>query len=254
MRETLPGRQGRVIAHPPPEAVMTQTVPHHLGTPTEAPYSSWIRRAAGACLVLAALTNGLSQYLGHLVVGDRDFSEQIRWGAENLAFQRTEQMVLVASALFMPLGLLGVAQVTRWSAPRLTLVAVPLMLWGMWGFHNILTMGYVVGTAGPPIIGVDTAVAFNDELVSDPGAAVLALLPHLVGSFLGVLLLSVAAWRSGRFPRGACALVVAFLVWDFFLVPVGPLEAHLLLAVGWTWLGVALWRMPAEVWRGAAPR
>ena len=229
---------------------MTQTVPHRVAAPAEAPYSSLVRKAAAACLVLAALTNGLSQYVGHLVIGDLDFSEQIRWGAEHLAFQRTEQMALVVSALFMPLGLLGLAQVTRWSAPRLTLVAVPLVLWGMWGFHNILAMGYVVGTAGPPILGVDTAVRFNDELVSDPGAAVLALLPHLVGSFFGVLLLTLAAWRSGRFPRIACALVAAFLVWDFFLVPVGPLEAHLLLAVGWTWLGVALWRMPDRVWRG----
>lgn len=233
---------------------MTQTVQHPVAAPTAAPYSSLIQKATAACLVLAALTNGLSQYLGHLVVGEGDFSDQIRWGAENLALQRTEQMALVFSALFMPLGLLGLAQVTRWTAPRLTLVAVPLMLWGMWGFHNILAMGYVVGTAGPPIIGLDTTVAFNDGLVSDPGAIVLALLPHIVGSFLGVLLLSVAAWRSGRFPRAACALVVAFLVWDFFLMPVGPLEAHLLLAAGWTWLGVALWRMPEQVWRGGEPR
>ena len=52
----------------------------------------------------------------------------------------------------------------------------------------------------------------------------------------------------------ALALVVAFLVWDFFLMPVGPLEAHLLLAIGWTWLGVALWRMPVSVWRGEHAR
>ena len=84
--------------------------------------------------------------------------------------------LLVVGPPCAALGLLGLAQVTRWTAPRLTLVAVPLMLWGMWGFHNILAMGYIVGTAGPSIIGVDTAVAFNDGLVSDPGAIVLALL------------------------------------------------------------------------------
>ena len=75
------------------------------------------------------------------MIGDLDFSEQIRWGAEHLAFQRTEQLVLLLSSLFMPLGLLGLAQVTRWSAPRLTLAATPLVLWGMWGFHNVLAMG-----------------------------------------------------------------------------------------------------------------
>ena len=231
---------------------MTQTVQPAAVTPTEAPYSSLVRRAAGACLVLAGLTNGLSQYVGHLVAGDLDWVDYLRWGAGNLGFLRAEQLTLMVSALFMPLGLLGLAQVTRWTSPRLTLVGTPLMLWGMWGFHNILAGGYLFGAAAIDILGVDVAVRYNEGLMTDPGAGLVALLPHLVGSFLGVMLLSIAAWRSGRFPRVACALVVAFLVWDFFLVPVGPLEAHLLLAVGWTWLGVTLWRMPAQVWRGAA--
>ena len=231
---------------------MTQTVQPAAVTPTEAPYSSLVRRAAGACLVLAGLTNGLSQYVGHLVAGDLDWVDYLRWGADHLGFLRAEQLTLMVSALFMPLGLLGLAQVTRWTSPRLTLVGTPLMLWGMWGFHNILAGGYLFGAAAIDILGVDVAVRYNEGLMTDPGAGLFALLPHLVGSFLGVMLLSIAAWRSGRFPRVACALVVAFLVWDFFLVPVGPLEAHLLLAVGWTWLGVTLWRMPAQVWRGAA--
>ena len=69
-----------------------------------------------------------------------------------------------------------------------------------------------------------------------------ALLPHLFGTFFGVLLLMVAAWRSGAFPKVPCALVIAFLVWDFLLPTWGLLERHLLLFVGWTWLGVALLR------------
>ena len=222
--------------------------------PSAAPYSQLVRRVTGVCLVLAALTNGLSQYALHLVAGDLgDFTDQIRWGTEHLVVHRTEQALLVTSALVMPLGLLGIAQVTRWSARRLTLAATPLMLWGMWGFHNVLAMGYVSGTAAPQIIGVDAAATLNEELVSDPGVLWLALVPHLLGSFVGVLLLTIAAWRSGAFPRVPCVLVIAFLVWDFLLEPVGPLEPHLLLVVGWAWLGVALVRMPDRVWRGGAP-
>lgn len=231
---------------------MTHTIEHSVEAPAAAPYSSLVRKTAGVCLILAALTNGLSQYLGHLVIGDRDWVEQVRWGADHLAFQRAEQMALVVSALFMPLGLLAVAQVTRWTARRLTAVAVPLLLWGMWGFHNILAIGYIAGTAAPQIIGVEAAVSFNEDMVTDPGAAVLGLLPHLLGTFFGILLLMIAAWRSGLFPKVACALVAAFLVWDYLLPPVGPLEAHLLLFVGWTWLGVALIRMPQAAWSGAA--
>ena len=232
---------------------MSQTVESRPIAPatSPAPYSRALQLAAGVCLVLAAVTNGLSQYVGELVAGDGDFSEQIRWGAEHVAFHRTEQIVLVVSALFLPLGLLGVANVTRWTSRRVTLVALPLLLWGMWGFHNVLAMGFVAGTVTPHVLSVEDAVKLNDGLVSDPGVVVTALLPHLIGSFLGVLLLMVAAWRSGCFPKVPCALVIAFLVWDFLLPAWGPLEPHLLLFVGWTWLGVALLRMPHTRWVGA---
>lgn len=231
---------------------MTHTVQQPRTAATEAPYSSLVRKATGVCLVLAGLTNGLSQYVGHLAAGDRDWLDYLRWGADNLGFLRAEQLTLIVSALFMPLGLLGIAQVTRWSSPRLTLIGTPLMLWGMWGFHSILTGGYLFGAAAIDILGVDTAVRFNEGLQTDPAAGLLVLLPHLLGSFTGVLLLTIAAWRSGVFPRAACALVVAFLVWDYLLPPVGPLEAHLLLVAGWTWMGVALVRMPQAVWSGAS--
>jgi hypothetical protein len=231
---------------------MSQTLETPATTTTAPPYSSLLRVAAGVCLVLAAVTNGLSQYVGHLVVGDLDFTDQMRWGLDHPGLHRAEQSLLVVSALFMPLGLLGVAHVTRWSARALTLVATPLVLWGMWGFHNVLSMGFVSGTVAPQLIPLDAAATLSEDLVTDPGAVWLALVPHLVGSFFGVLLLTVAAWRSGRFPKVACGLVVAFLVWDFFLPAVGPLEAHLLLFLGWAWLGVALVRMPQAVWTGAA--
>lgn len=231
---------------------MTQTLQPRLGSPTAAPYSSLIRVAAGVCLVLAAVTNGLSQYVGDLLTGGLDFDEQMRWGLDHPVLQRTEQSLMVVSALFMPLGLLGIAQVTRWSARRLTLVATPLFLFGMWGFANVLSMGYVTGTIAPRLIPLGPAATLHENLSTDPGAIWLALVPHLVGSFFGVLLITVAAWRSGRFPKAACALVVAFLVWDFLLPTAWPLEPHLLLAAGWAWLGVTLIRMPQAVWTGAS--
>src|SRR5688500_14692148 len=84
---------------------MSQTIESRPIAPAApaAPYSRALQLAAGVCLVLAAVTNGLSQYVGELFTGDGDFSDQIRWGAEHVAFHRTEQILLVVSALFMPL-------------------------------------------------------------------------------------------------------------------------------------------------------
>lgn len=219
---------------------------------TRPPYSRAVQRVAAISLILAGLLNGGAQYVGHLVAGDLMFNELIRWGAEHPAFHGVEQAVLLASSLFMPIGLLGVAHLCRFRAPRLTAVATPLVVWGMWGFANILATGYVAGTVAPDALSVDQAVTLNDSYVSDPGLIAFALIPHLLGSFFGLLLLSVAAWRSRSFPRPAVALLVAFLIWDFFLSPVGPFEAHLLLLAAWSWMGWHLLRVSDETWCGVA--
>ncbi len=218
------------------------------------PYSRQLRIAAGASLVLAGLLNGLTQYVGFLVIGDLDFSEQIRWGAEHPDFHRVEQVLLVVSTLFMPLGLLGVAHVCRFTNPLLTAIATPLVVWGMWGFHNVLAMGYVSGTVAPAVLTVDQAVTLNEGLVTEAGTVATALAPHLIGSLLGLGLLSIAAWRAGAFPRPAIGLLLIFLVWDFFLEPVGPLEPHLFLALSWVWMGWHLLKLPDETWQGAHTR
>ena len=210
-----------------------------------------LKTVAGISLVLAGLTNGLPQYLVELVTGGHaDFGDQIRWSVDHRGVHVAEQLTILLSSLLMPIGLLGLAWVAHHTVRRLTAVATVLVVWGMWGFHNVLAMGYVSGTVAPEVVGVDAAVRLNDGLVEDPGVLVTALLPHLLGSFLGLLLLAAACWRSGAFPRTPLVLMVAFLVWDFALPADPPFEPHLLLVVAWCWLGMHLVRMPSAVWRG----
>lgn len=220
-------------------------------TTLTSPLSRATRIGVGISLVVAGLTNGLAQYLGEVLKPDglEDFSAQIRWGAEHPGVHVTEQTALLVSMLVLPLGFLGLASITRWTAPRLTAVAIVLTLWGLWGFHNVVALGYGAGTVGPEVIGADAAVALNDGYVEHTGTVVTALLPHLIGSFLGLLLLAIAGIRGGLLPRIPLVLLIAFLVWDFFLPAVGPLEAHLLLAVALGWLGIHVLRLPQAVWR-----
>lgn len=213
------------------------------------PLSRGARVGAGLCLVIAGITNGLSQYVGQLLMPAlEDFSAQIRWGAEHPGVQATEQTALLVSMLVLPLGLLGLAHVCRWAAPRLTLAGLLLTSWGMWGFHNVVALGYAAGTVGPDAIGTEAAVALNDGFLEHPGVLLTALVPHLLGSFLGLLLLAIAGLRSPSLPRVPLVLLICFLVWDFLLPSVGPLEPHLLLAVSLSWLGASLVRMPQEEW------
>ncbi len=226
---------------------MTLTTPH-LST-TSPPLSRAARIGAGVCLIAAGVTNGLGQYVGELLMPElEDFSAQIRWGVDHPGVHTAEQTALLVSMLVLPLGLLGLAHVTRWSAPRLTVVGLVLTLWGMWGFHNVVALGYAAGTVGPGAVGTDAAVALNEGYLDHVGTALMALLPHLVGSFLGLILLAVAGFRSPSLPRVPLVLLVGFLVWDFLLPAAGPLETHLLLAISLGWLGVALLRMPQAEW------
>jgi hypothetical protein len=210
------------------------------------PLSRAARLTAGSCLVLAGLLNGGAQYVGHLVSGDPD--EWIRWAATHQGWATAEQVATLVSLLFLPLGLLGMAQVTRWRRPRLTAAAVVLVLWGMWGFHTVLALWLGSGSVAPAALGVEAAVSLDDAYGSSGPVIALALVPHLLGSFLGLLLLCIAA--RGMFPTPALVLLAVFLVWDFLGNPAGPLEAHLLLAVALTWLGVHLVRMSPEQWHG----
>ncbi len=216
-----------------------------------APLSRGIQIIVGVSLVTAGLTNGLAQYLGSLLMPSLDdFTAQIRWGADHPTVHVAEQTALLVSMLVLPIGLIGLAQVTRWGAPRLTAVSAVLFVWGMWGFHNVVALGYAAGTVGPDAIGVDAAATLNEAYLGHVGTAVTALVPHLVGSFFGLLLLAVAGWRGGTLPRVPLGLLVAFLFWDFGLPASGPFEPHLLLAVALGWLGVHVIRMPHSRWRG----
>ena len=213
------------------------------------PLSRAARIGTGVCLLIAGLTNGLAQYVGELLKPDLDdFSAQIRWGADHVWMHVTEQTMLLTSMLVLPLGLLGMAQVTRWSAPRMTAAGLVLALWGMWGFHTVVALGYGAGVVGVRVLGTEVAVTLNDGFIDHPGSIALALVPHLVGSFLGLLLLAVAGLRGRSLPRVPLLLLTAFLVWDFLLPSAGVAEPHLLLAVSFCWLGVHVLRMPQTQW------
>ena len=245
MRYLVPGTHDLRMTTSFPASTVTSTEPNR------APLSRAVQIVVGVSLLAAGLTNGLAQYVGTLLMpSHEDFTAQIRWGAEHPTVHVAEQTALLVSMLVLPIGLIGLAQLTRWGAPRLTAIAAVLFMWGMWGFHNVVALGYAAGTVGPDAIGVDAAATLNEAYLGHTGTVVTALLPHLVGSFFGLLLLAVAGWRGRTLPRIPLALLVAFLIWDFGLPSSGPFEPHLLLAIALGWLGVHVIRMPHSRWRG----
>ena len=92
------------------------------------PFSRALRLVAGLSLVAAGLLNGLPQAVVAAITGDLSFDQQIAWGADHPLIHGLEQAALVVSSLVMPLGLLGIAHVSRFRAPVLTAIATPLVI------------------------------------------------------------------------------------------------------------------------------
>ncbi len=142
------------------------------------PLSGLIQRGVAACLILGGLLNGGLQYVDHLTAGDGEQRELISWGVAHHAAYQALWFGVLLSSVFLLLGFLGLAQLTRWHTPRLTVAATLLMVWGMWGFSNVLAGTYVAQVVTPDLFGVDDAVSLiEDGYLKDWGMIAGSLAP-----------------------------------------------------------------------------
>jgi hypothetical protein len=103
--------------------------------------------------------------------------------------------------------------------------------------ESTLKQGQVLTAFGQPSLG-----------------SILVMLLSAIGLVIGYALLAVGLWRTRAAPRGASALIVAFLVVDIVGLAAGGnkvvlLVAHTLLLVGLGWIGVKILAMSDAQWR-----
>lgn len=153
---------------------------------------------------------------------------------------------LIATLLYIP-AFAGLALSVAHRSPVLSLVAAFVSTCAMVGFGGVRAVqGIQLGLVQSDIDRGE-AVALIDS-VNPILAAFLVL--FMVGTLVGLVMLVIAVWRTGRFPRAALVLVLAFVVFDMvggsLTGDVGsrflPVLAHLVFLVGLGWLGLVLWR------------
>jgi len=215
-----------------------------------APLSQAIRLGAGLSLIVGAALNAVPQYLEYLMAGDLERKEQIAWGLQHQGFYRFEWLAAMIGSFLLLLGFLGLLQVTRWTAPKLTAAAAVVLLWGMTGqvFSDVGTYTAQVVTAD--VFGAhDAERLITDGYLKDPGMIAGVLVPVIAGMFFGILLLAACCWRSG-FPKAPVLLLALYPLWDFFgPSPIGPFTTDLLLLGAGAWLGLVVLRLPETQWR-----
>lgn len=215
------------------------------------PLSRSVQVVAALSLMVGAVTSGGLQYAEYLMAGDLERKDQIAWGLDHDGFYQLEWIGAMVASFLLLLGFLGLWQVTRWSTPKLTAVGAVILTWGLSGQIFSETATYTAQVVAAKVFGADGAERLIAEgYLKDGGIIGGVLVPVIAGMFIGLMLLSVALWRSG-FGRSPAVLLALWPLWDFFGPgPVGPVTADLFLIAAGTWLGLVVLRMPQERWRG----
>ena len=208
-------------------------------------------RIGAASLVIGAATNTAQAAMSQVLGGRPEtIADQVRLANEHPTLLTAMTVVGTVAIPFMAVGFLAAAQELRSRAPRAGLAASSLLVLGMWGFLAIQISGLLSTIALRDPDG-RAAAAFLDDLGSDPLLAVLFGLPFMVGCVVGMLTLTIGMLVKGGVPRWIPGLWLLFIVWDFTIGAVGPVDPHWLYLAGAVGLAAHLVRRSTAARAGA---
>ena len=208
-------------------------------------------RLAAAALVLGAGGNTLQALLTQ-VLGDRpeDVTDQAALAAERTGLVTTMSLAGTLAVPFMAVGFVVAAHLLARCAPRTGWVAGTLLVLGMWGFLAMQTTGLVQVMALSDGQDGLAAAEWLAALDSVPLLGVVFAAPFLLGCVLGMLTLTIGLLRTGAgVPRWIPAAWLVFIVLDFSIGAVGPVDPHWLYLAGAVGLAHHVLRDGAQAWR-----
>lgn len=207
-------------------------------------------RFAAAVLVIGAAGNTIEPVLAQFV-GDRPDApaDQIQLYTDHPILITTLLLVGTLAVPFMALGFVAAARMLHRRARRTAWVAGGLLVAGMWGFLGMHTLD-LIGRAA--IAQGDAAAAgfLSNQVYDDTLLEVLLGQPFFVGAVLGMLVLNIGLLVTGAVPRWIPACWLAFILLDFSIGSVGPVDPHWLYFAGAVGLAVHVLRDRGRAWWG----
>lgn len=203
-------------------------------------------KVAAAALVLGSAGN-LAQSLVWEVAGGRPDSveAQMAWALDHTTHFTVVVLLGTFAVPFMAIGFFAAARLLTARARRTGLLAGALLLAAMWGFQG-MQVGETIQLAAV-LDGADRALVWDN-----PGGQPLLMVfgaPFMVGAPLGLLVLTVGALVTSAFPRWVAGAWLLFLVLDFGVGSVGPVDPHWLYLLGAIGLARHLLKDRAHAWR-----
>lgn len=189
---------------------------------------------AATTLVLGAAGNTAQAVMTQVLGGRPETIEEMVALAADSPTLVTAMSVTGTLALpFMALGFVAAAHLLARRARRTGRTAGTLLVLGMWGFLGLQLTGLfqiralLDGEAGL------AAATWMQGLQSDTLLGVLFALPFLVGTVLGMLVLTIGLLvRGAGVPRWIPGVWLLFIVLDFTIGAVGPVDPHWLYLLG----------------------
>ena len=209
----------------------------------------WRLGAVG--LVVGAAGNTAQAAMSQLL-GDRpeSIADQVRLANEHPTLLTAMVVAGTVAVPFMAVGFLAAAQELRHKARKTSFAAAGLLLLGMWGFLAIQIAGLMSSIALRDPEGA-AAAAFLDELGDHPLTGVIFGLPFMVGCVIGMLTLTIGMLVTGVVPRWIPAAWLVFILLDFSVGAIGPVDPHWLYLAGAVGLAVHLVRRGTTTRAGA---
>ena len=190
------------------------------------------RRLAVTGLVVGAALNTAEAVLAQaLPARPEELADQLRLVSEHSTLYGVRAVLGTVAIPFMAIAFLAAARLLAERARRTAMVAGTLLLAGMWGFVGIHLLGLLQLTAAQdPEAGAGVLAAAE----ASPVLTGLFLVPFLVGTALGMVVLTAGLLWTGVVARWIPAAWLVFILIDFSVGAVGPVDPH------WLWLAGAL--------------
>jgi hypothetical protein len=213
--------------------------------------ATYRRGATAICLVLAGVLSAAFVLLAAAPGWDSDNVERLQAVADAGAPATVSFVAFASSQLPWLIGLLGVARLVR-SAPVLAHLGAALVTAGAFGYAvyggaQLLVPAMAASEAN---LATFAQLRADAEPLTGPFAAV-----GMVGTVVGLLLLSIALWRGRVGPRWIPLTVWAFLAVEFVGTSISPTVAPSvstgLLLTALASLAVVVWRSPDRAWAPA---
>lgn len=208
---------------------------------------------AASALVLGAAGNTAQAVITQVLGGRPETIDEMTALATESPTLVTVMSVSGTVALpFMALGFVAAAHLLARRARRTGRIAGTLLVLGMWGFLGLQLTGLVQiralvdGEAGV------AAATWMQGLQQDPLLGVLFALPFMAGTVLGMLVLTIGLLARGAgVPRWIPGAWLVFIVLDFTIGAVGPVDPHWLYLLGAVGLAHHVLEDGARAWKNA---